>query len=76
MSAPASRRRRAVLLTLLLGVVVMVAFDAWFTLLLGVLLMLGSIVAGVLLVADPAGFLDHDRDAAETPDGDAPADGG
>ena len=56
------RRRRAVLATLTLGVVVMVVFDRWFTPLLGIVLMLGAVVAGVFLVAVPGGFLDHDRD--------------
>jgi hypothetical protein len=61
------RQRRIVLSALFLGVVVMVAFDHWYTLLLGIVLMLGSVVVGTFLIAAP-GFLDHDRvDEPEDP---------
>jgi hypothetical protein len=50
------------------------AFDAWYTLLLGIVLMLGSVVAGVLVTADPAGFLDHDREDATQAERDGTAD--
>lgn len=59
------RRRKAVMATLTAGVIVMVVFDHWSTLILGIVLMLGSVVAGVFLVAIPDGFLDHDSTGTE-----------
>lgn len=56
-----ARHRRAALASLILGVLVMVAFDRWFTLVLGVTLMLGAVVGGMFTIAVPGEFLDHDR---------------
>lgn len=65
--------RRLVPLLFVLGAATMVAFEHWFTLLAGVVLMLAFVVGGVLLIADPDGFLDRDRDAGDD-EGAAPSD--
>lgn len=43
------------------GAVVMIAFEEWFTLLAGVVLMLAFVVCGTFLIADPDRFLDRDE---------------
>jgi hypothetical protein len=45
--------RRLVPTLLLLGLALMLPFDAWFTRLLGVLCLFGFVVAGVFLIANP-----------------------
>lgn len=60
--------RRLTPLLFLVGAVVMVAFERWFTLLAGVALMLAFVVVGAFVIADPGGFLDRDRDAEPEPD--------
>lgn len=54
--------RRVTPALFLLGMAVMVAFDRWFTLLAGVLLMFAFVACGAFLIADPGGFLDRDGD--------------
>ena len=49
------------LIALAAGVLLMLAFDAWFTRLLGVLALFAFVVAGVFAIASPA-FLEADRD--------------
>lgn len=60
--------RRLTPLLFLVGAAVMIAFEHWFTLLAGVVLMLAFVVVGAFVVADPGGFLDRDRDAEPEPD--------
>lgn len=55
---------RALALTLLvLGVVLMIPFEAWYTRVAGVLCLFGFVVAGVFAVATPA-YLARDEDDA------------
>jgi hypothetical protein len=51
---------------LIVGVLVMVAFDATITLLIGIVLMLAFVVCGAFLIASP-GFLDADAGEAPAP---------
>lgn len=60
--------RRVTPLLFLVGAVVMVAFEHWFTLLAGVILMLAFVIVGAFVVADPGGFLDRDADRPPDPD--------
>lgn len=68
--SPARARflRRLTPLLFLVGAAVMIAFEHWFTLLAGVVLMLAFVVVGAFVVADPGGFLDRDRNAEPDPD--------
>ncbi len=54
--------RRLIPLLLVVGAAVMIAFDHWLTLLVGVVLMLAFVVVGTFVIADPSGFLDRDPD--------------
>jgi hypothetical protein len=64
MTARAHSRHGATTLALLvLGVLLLVPFDAWFTLAAGIACLLGFVVSGVLLIAAPV-FLEAD----ETPE--------
>lgn len=63
--------RRLTPLLFLLGAAVMVAFEHWYTLLAGVVLMLAFVVCGAFLIADPHGFLDRDADGADAEGGGA-----
>lgn len=63
--------RRLTPLLFLVGAVVMVAFERWFTLLAGVVLMLAFVIVGAFVVADPDGFLDRDADADDAVVGSA-----
>jgi energy-converting hydrogenase Eha subunit E len=58
--------RRLVPALLVIGVLLMVAFDHTLTLMAGIACMLASVVCGWFLVADPDGFLDHDARAGRT----------
>lgn len=60
--------RRLAPLLFLVGAVVMVAFEHWFTLLAGVVLMLAFVIVGAFVIADPRGFLDRDEGAEPEPD--------
>jgi hypothetical protein len=60
--------RRLTPLLFVVGAVVMVAFEHWYTLLAGVVLMLAFVVCGAFLIADPHGFLDRDHDDAAAVD--------
>ena len=59
-----AKRRRAALLVLisfLLGVALMIPFEEWYTRLLGVGFLLGAIVGGAFVIAEP-GFLSADEE--------------
>ncbi len=64
--------RRATPLLFVLGAVVMIAFEHWYTLLVGLGLMLAFVVCGTFVIADPGRFLDRDREQDAEAD---PADG-
>jgi hypothetical protein len=68
------RARRAVVGVAAFGVLLMLVKDAWYTLLPGVVLMLGAVAAATFLVAQPDGFLDHDAPDDDAGAGDALAD--
>lgn len=76
-----SRRRRALLVAVafVIGVGLMVPFEATITRVLGVAFLVAFIVAGVFLIAEP-GFLSADEDSDPATGGDmsssAGADGG
>jgi hypothetical protein len=52
---------RAAIAAGVLGALLMVAFDAWFTRLVGVLALFAFIVAGVFAIASPP-FLEEERE--------------
>ncbi len=55
---------RLALAALVLGVLLLVPFDAWFTRLLGVLALFAFVVAGVFAIATPA-LLDDDDEGTQ-----------
>ncbi len=55
---------RLALAALVLGVLLLVPFDAWFTRLLGVLALFAFVVAGVFAIANPA-LLDDDDEGTQ-----------
>jgi type IV secretory pathway TrbD component len=52
---------RVAIATGVVGALLMVVFDAWFTRLIGVLCLFAFIVTGVFAIASPP-FLEHDRE--------------
>jgi hypothetical protein len=56
---------RVAIATGVVGALLMVLFDAWFTRLIGVLCLFAFIVTGVFAIASPA-FLEQDREEEST----------
>jgi preprotein translocase subunit SecD len=55
---------RLALAALVLGVLLLVPFEAWYTRLLGVLALFAFVIAGVFAIASPA-LLDDDHDGTQ-----------